>query len=121
MRATRSVSPCATRAWAYPPMRCRAYSSASIASRARVAGATRAAGIGLALVQELVRLHGGTIEAHSTVGKGSEFVVAIPKGSGHLPADHVVPRGRRSGSPSRAATPMSPRRSAGCREPRRRR
>jgi PAS domain S-box-containing protein len=35
-------------------------------------------GIGLALVQELVKLHGGTIEASSTVGKGSRFCVTIP-------------------------------------------
>jgi signal transduction histidine kinase len=35
-------------------------------------------GIGLALVQELVRLHGGTIAVTSTEGVGSEFVVAIP-------------------------------------------
>src|SRR6185295_5859182 len=38
-------------------------------------------GIGLALVQELVKLHGGTISAESTVGKGTTFTVAIPHGS----------------------------------------
>jgi CheY-like chemotaxis protein len=36
-------------------------------------------GIGLALAQEIVRLHGGTIEAHSDgPGCGSEFLVRIP-------------------------------------------
>jgi PAS domain S-box-containing protein len=36
-------------------------------------------GIGLALTRELVRLHGGTIQARSEgVGKGSEFIVRIP-------------------------------------------
>ena len=37
-------------------------------------------GIGLALVQELARLHGGTVEVASTVGQGSCFTVSIPKG-----------------------------------------
>ena len=44
-------------------------------------------GIGLALVQELVRLHEGTIEAHSEYGKGTEFIVAIPFGTSRLPTD----------------------------------
>lgn len=35
-------------------------------------------GIGLALVQRLVKLHGGIVEATSTVGQGSEFVVRLP-------------------------------------------
>ena len=47
-------------------------------------------GIGLALVQELVKLHGGTIEVASTVGAGSAFTVRIPLGSGHLPADRIA-------------------------------
>jgi PAS domain S-box-containing protein len=46
-------------------------------------------GIGLALVRELVRLHGGTIRVESKVGEGSAFTVAIPFGTGQLPADQV--------------------------------
>ncbi|MGA8299171.1 MAG: ATP-binding protein [Terriglobales bacterium] len=42
-------------------------------------------GIGLALVQELVRLHGGSIRVESVVGRGSTFVVSIPMGRAHLP------------------------------------
>jgi signal transduction histidine kinase len=37
-------------------------------------------GIGLALVQELVKLHGGFIRVESTLGKGSTFVVSVPFG-----------------------------------------
>ncbi len=35
-------------------------------------------GIGLALVQKLVELHHGRVEAHSSLGKGSEFIVRLP-------------------------------------------
>ncbi|MCY2989177.1 MAG: hybrid sensor histidine kinase/response regulator, partial [Planctomycetota bacterium] len=35
-------------------------------------------GIGLALVQQLTELHGGKVEATSTLGQGSEFVVRLP-------------------------------------------
>ncbi len=46
-------------------------------------------GIGLALVQELARLHGGSVEATSVHGEGSTFRVAIPLGDGHLPSQRV--------------------------------
>lgn len=54
-------------------------------------------GIGLALVQELVKLHGGTIRAQSELGRGSEFVVTIPSGSAHLPQDHILASSRTPG------------------------
>ena len=44
-------------------------------------------GIGLALVQELVKLHGGSLVAESEVGKGSSFKVSIPFASDQRAAD----------------------------------
>jgi PAS domain S-box-containing protein len=46
-------------------------------------------GIGLALVLELVKLHGGTVGVESVYGTGSTFTVAVPFGKEHLPADRV--------------------------------
>ncbi|WNM42892.1 SpoIIE family protein phosphatase [Micromonospora halotolerans] len=47
-------------------------------------------GIGLALVRELVEMHGGTAEAHSVVDRGSTFTVRVPFGYAHLPAERVA-------------------------------
>jgi len=46
-------------------------------------------GIGLSLVQELVKLHGGSVEAHSEIGVGTTITLRIPRGSAHLPADRL--------------------------------
>jgi signal transduction histidine kinase/FixJ family two-component response regulator len=48
-------------------------------------------GIGLALVQEMVRLHGGTIKVDSTANCGSTFIVSVPYGRAHLAADRIGP------------------------------
>ena len=47
-------------------------------------------GIGLALVRELVSLHGGTIHATSVLGRGTCFTVRVPLGRSHLPADRIA-------------------------------
>jgi signal transduction histidine kinase len=46
-------------------------------------------GIGLALVRELVSLHGGAVRIESEEGKGSTFTVTVKAGTAHLPPDRV--------------------------------
>src|SRR6202008_2672885 len=46
-------------------------------------------GIGLALVQELVKLHGGNVRVESALGQGSTFTVTLPRGREHLPAERI--------------------------------
>jgi signal transduction histidine kinase/DNA-binding response OmpR family regulator len=54
-------------------------------------------GIGLALVRELVTLHGGRVEVTSQSGRGATFSVVLPLGAAHLPTDQV------GGAPGRDA------------------
>jgi signal transduction histidine kinase len=62
-------------------------------------------GIGLALVQELARLHGGTVRVESTLGEGSTFTVSIPMGTAHL-APERIERERSISSTSLGANPF---------------
>ncbi len=57
-------------------------------SRAR---STEGSGIGLALVKELVGLHGGTITADSREGAGTTFTVRLPFGAAHLRTHEPAP------------------------------
>ena len=111
----RGARRCATPAPASPRRSCRGCSSASTGSRARAAAPTRARGIGLALVQELVRLHGGTIAVDERGwGRARTFTVRLPVGAAHLPADRIVPSASAASSAAARRRPSSRRRCAGC-------
>ena len=47
-------------------------------------------GIGLALVDELIRLHAGTVSVESKLGQGTVFTVRVPFGSAHLPPARIT-------------------------------
>lgn len=47
-------------------------------------------GIGLALVQELAKLHGGSLRVQSVYGQGSTFTISIPRGKQHLPSNQIA-------------------------------
>jgi signal transduction histidine kinase len=46
-------------------------------------------GIGLALVHELVKIHGGSLRVESALGQGSTFIVSIPLGEVHLTSERI--------------------------------
>ena len=49
-------------------------------------------GIGLSLVQELVKLHQGAIDVTSVEGAGTCFTISIPTGTAHLPQNRIEAR-----------------------------
>jgi two-component system OmpR family sensor kinase/two-component system sensor histidine kinase BaeS len=46
--------------------------------KARTRDSHANSGLGLAISRQLILAHGGTIEAHSEVGRGTEFVIELP-------------------------------------------
>lgn len=47
-------------------------------------------GLGLALVKELVEVHGGKVTVDSVYGSGTNFTISLPSGSAHLNLEQVV-------------------------------
>jgi PAS domain S-box-containing protein len=48
-------------------------------------------GIGLAMVHELVGLHGGSIDVKSVFDRGTTFTISIPFGTAHLAPENIGP------------------------------
>lgn len=66
---------------------------------------TMGTGIGLSLVRDLVRLHHGTIECKSEVGKGTKFTITLPVDRNSYTEDEIV---MASADINVAPTSMSP-------------
>ena len=62
------------------------------------------AGLGLALVDEFVRIHGGSVDATSEPDAGTSFTVRLLTGQAHLPPDRIARDGRGVAVPADAAT-----------------
>ena len=62
---------------------------AEIHSKGSVGRHHEGTGIGLALVDELVKLHGGNISVASKFKEGTCFTITIPLGFAHLPSQYV--------------------------------
>ncbi|MBW4687150.1 MAG: PAS domain-containing protein [Komarekiella atlantica HA4396-MV6] len=65
-------------------------------------------GIGLSLVQELVKLHKGSIQVNSVVNQGTRFTVSLPTGFAHLPSDALRTRSAERIAPYSTATVAAP-------------
>ncbi|QBD74965.1 PAS domain S-box protein [Ktedonosporobacter rubrisoli] len=73
-------------------------------AEARKARSQEGSGIGLSLVQELVRLHAGSITVKSQENVGTIFTIRLPEGFCHVPAQQRV-RKYQQASPALLADP----------------
>ena len=78
-------------------------------TRERQGRSCQGSGIGLSLVRELVKLHGGEIEVNSEVDRGTTFSVTIPTGKDHLPNNLIQQNETKSVRelPTPTSTPIS--------------
>ncbi|MGA2929581.1 MAG: ATP-binding protein, partial [Solirubrobacteraceae bacterium] len=60
-------------------------------------------GIGLALVRDLVTLHGGEVHVESDEGRGTTFTITLPGGYAHLPEEQLQQAAQTAGAPGFAA------------------
>ena len=59
---------------------------------AAVAANVKGTGVGLAMVNHVVRAHGGEVRVESAAGEGSTFTILLPAhGRGHKPAEAAPP------------------------------
>jgi signal transduction histidine kinase len=61
-------------------------------------------GLGLSLVDEFVRVHGGSVNVTSEPGVGTSFIVRLLTGQAHLPEDRIVRDGHNAAAPAEAGT-----------------
>jgi DNA-binding response OmpR family regulator len=50
----------------------------------------KGSGIGLSIAKEMVELHHGRIDVHSSEDKGTEFIIRLPMGKAHLEPEEMV-------------------------------
>jgi signal transduction histidine kinase len=75
-----------------PPAEQQAIFEKFVRGRSAIDGSVAGTGVGLAMVREIVRAHGGEVDVESEVGRGSTFTVTLPLVNSQLPIanSHLV-------------------------------